>query len=274
MYGPAGVFRAAAMFGGVLSMSIGPKVWTNSTPTEFRTVTEAVWFAPSEAITTGAGLTSTPETGSIQLQMTVTLWLVQVPATYGPRGVVAPTLHVGALLSMLIGPNVVEPELPATSIAVPVAVCPAPSEVKVCFAGQLATPDSRSTQLKVTVTSWFVQVPAVYGFPSAVVALAVIVGGVVSIFTGPNVVERALPATSSALPVAVCPAPSEVKVCFAGQLATPDSRSTQLKVTVTSWFVQVPAVYGFPSAVTADVLIVGAVLSSLTATVCEVVLPA
>ena len=84
--------------------------------------------------------------------------------------------------------------LPATSVAVPLAVCPAPSCVKVTGEAQLATPDKVSEQLKLTVTLELFQ-------PNELATgtrLAVMTGGVLSMFST-TAALAVLPALSDAV---------------------------------------------------------------------------
>ena len=69
-------------------------------------------------------------------------------------------------------------------------------------------PEPESEHVKCTVTDWLVQVPAVYGLLSAVVALALIAGAVLSIWTGPKLALALLPALSVAEPLVVAVTPS------------------------------------------------------------------
>src|SRR5215469_14139772 len=84
---------------------------------------------------------------------------------------------------------------PATSIAPPVAICAAPSFVKVTGEAQLATPDKVSEQVKLTVTLELFQ-PNEF---AAGTRPEVITGGVLSMLRTTEAVV-VLPALSSAVP--------------------------------------------------------------------------
>ncbi len=70
---------------------------------------------------------------------------------------------------------------PATSIAVPLNDWFAPGVVTGMAAGQVATPDSASTQVKLTITAPLAGIVTI-PFTAAGVTVAVIVGGVLSMF--------------------------------------------------------------------------------------------
>src|SRR5437763_6109024 len=96
---------------------------------------------------------------------------------------------------MLMPLTVAEAVLPALSLAVPVTDCAAPSLVRIVGPAQLATAESASAQVKLTVTSLLFQ-PAAF---AAGDAAPVIVGGVLSTRI-PRCAEVAeLPATSYAV---------------------------------------------------------------------------
>src|SRR5262245_24708065 len=86
------------------------------------------------------------------------------------------------------------------------------------------------------------------------------VGGTASTLSPATVALRALPATSTALPVTDWLAPLSSSFASAGQVATPESASPQVKWTVTAPLYQ-PAALGARSGAP---LIDGAVLSSIT----------
>ena len=109
------------------------------------------------------------------MKLTVTLVLFQ-PAALG-AGVIA-TVIVGGVSSILTVALVLF-EFPATSVALPVAVWPAPSCVKLTGEAQVATPDSASAQLKLTVTLVLFQ-PKLLARGLNVAAM---LGGVLSILT-------------------------------------------------------------------------------------------
>src|SRR5438067_1789906 len=139
---------------------------------------------------------------------------------------------------MLMPLTVAEAVLPALSLAVPVTDCAAPSLLRVVGPAQLATAESASAQVKLTVTSLLFQ-PAAF---AAGEAAPVIVGGVLSMLMPLTVAEAVFPAVSVQLPLADCAAPSVPRVIGAVSVATPEVASVQLNVTVTDWLVQVPLV--------------------------------
>src|SRR5688572_20864003 len=120
--------------------------------------------------------------------------------------------------------------LPALSVHVPDADCPAASALSVTGAEQTSTPDSSSDPMKLTVTSVLFQ-PFEF---AAGVALALAVGSVLSMFKPLTVVLAEFPASSTAFPLADCPAPSPVRVVFGPQDATPERLSLHVNETVTS----------------------------------------
>ena len=156
---------------------------------------------------------------------------------------VAEAVITGAVLSTFTS-NDVPALLLALSLAVPETLVPVEgvSALTTTSAGQLATPERASLQVKCTVTLWFVHDPAVYEVPSAFVAEAEITGAVLSTFTRNDVVLP-LPALSVAVADTTVPASgvSALTTASAGQLARPESASPQVKWTVTDWFVHVPA---------------------------------
>ncbi len=98
-------------------------------------------------------------------------------------------------------------------------------------AGELqdATPESASSQVKVTVTFPLFH-PLALGLG---LAEPVIMGGVRSMLTGPTMADAELPALSEQVPVTDWPAPSPVRAVGALYVFTPDRRSVQTNVTVT-----------------------------------------
>src|SRR5262245_14254299 len=121
-----------------------------------------------------------------------------------------------------------EAMLPALSTAVPAATWFAPSEFRVAGAGQVAIPERRSAQLKVTVTAALFQ-PKVFG---AGAGLAEIVGLVLSRLMVTEA-EAVLPARSTAVPRMIWLAPSVLTVAGAEQDARPEVLSEQVNVTTT-----------------------------------------
>lgn len=159
---------------------------------------------------------------------------------------------LGAVLSRLTV-SVADAVLPARSAAVPLTSWFAPSVVTVIGAGQLATPEVLSTQVKLTVTSLWFQ-PARLGWG---VIVGDNVGGVLSMLSVTEVLA-VFPARSTAVPETTWFAVSVLTVIGAGQLATPDSLSEQAKLTVTSLLCQPAALgAGFTTAA-----IVGGVVST------------
>src|SRR3712207_4808701 len=177
----------------------------------------------------------------------------------------------GFVLSMLTAAGSVA-VLPALSLTVPVTACALPSEVTVCGPVQLATPDSASEQVNVTVTFSLFQ-------PSALAAglwVWPMVGEVLSMPKLTVCAASVLPAASTLqnfkvwLPSAVtgtlvpstCAPPSS----WWKVLATPDSPSFGTRVSVTS------LLFHAGGAVT---VVLGAVRSILTGADCAFVeLPA
>src|SRR6266704_1864870 len=108
-----------------------------------------------------------PESASAHDHVTVTSPVCQ-PLAKVP-------VSTGAVLSTLMPVTPSEAELPAASVAVPLADWFAPSPRSVA-AGQVAVPDSASAHVNVTVTSSLYQ-PAAFMVPLAVAEMA---GGVLS----------------------------------------------------------------------------------------------
>jgi len=125
----------------------------------------------------------------------------------------------------------VDAVFPALSVAVPLKTSLAPAVVTWIGAGQEAIPEPASAQAKVTVTG-SVRTPLLP--PDDDAADATMEGDVLSRLTVTDVLEVALPpATSTAVPVITCPAPSLVTVIGAGHVAMAKFASLQVKVTVT-----------------------------------------
>ena len=119
--------------------------------------------------------------------------------------------------------------LPALSVHVPEADCPAPSLLSVTSGSQFAIPDSPSEPPKLTVTSVLFH-PLALGPGDA---LAPAVGGVLSILIPDWVSEAVLPALSSHVPVAVRLAPSVFTVWLTVAATTPERLYVQFQLTVT-----------------------------------------
>jgi len=155
--------------------------------------------------------------------------------------------------------------LPAMSVAFPLAVCPAPSCVKLTGAAQLATPESASVHEKLTVTLELFHPKLL----ASGLSVAAIVGGVLSMLT--LVLGTAVfPALSVAVPGRPWFAPSVLTNAVAGHEATPDKLSAQLNDAVTLVLFQ-PAAFGNGESA---VVIVGGVLSMLTVLEVLAVFPA
>jgi hypothetical protein len=170
----------------------------------------------------------------------------------------AETVSTGGVLSMLIPFAVDVAGLPARSVQTPLTDCPAPSEERTVGAGGLpaAKPERLSAHVKLIVTLLLFH-PLVFG---AGERAARIVGGVVSMLISLIVVVDGLPAKSTHVPVADCPAPSADKSVGAGGLpaAKPDNASAHWKVAVTAVLFQ-PLAFG---AGVREPVMMGGVLSS------------
>src|SRR5207249_4269745 len=101
-------------------------------------------------------------------------------------------------------------KLPALSLQVPEADCPAPSDVNVFVAVQKSMPDKASVPLNVTLTVPLFQ-PLLF---ESGVALAIAVGGVLSMLMPVCVSDTEFPAKSMQVPVADWPEPSVVSTCL------------------------------------------------------------
>jgi hypothetical protein len=172
---------------------------------------------------------------------------------------------VGGVLSIWIGLNAVpDALLPALSEQLGVTEPVEVSLLRVWLSWAFTTPEPPvSEQSQLTVTSWFVQVPAVYGLPLLAAATFDTAGGDLSMFTWKAVPVAVFPALSAHEGVAV---PVEVRVVELPVL--PDPLSVQSQLTRTSSFDHAPAVYtpsDVPSVfsfVPITLLMVGAVVSS------------
>src|SRR5258706_9459578 len=115
------------------------------------------------AVHAASGAASVP-----QLNVTTTVPFVGVVPAYGLAPAVAVAVIVGAVLSMLIAPTGMLTMFPALSLTA--AVVAARVALIVVAGGHDATPDEiapGSAQVKVSVTSWLVHWPNVYGVASA-----------------------------------------------------------------------------------------------------------
>jgi len=186
---------------------------------------------------------------------TVTSVLFQ-PLAFAPG--LALAVVVGGVLSMLMPEAVAGAlTLSALSVQAPEADWPAPSVVSNVGEVQLASPESASLPLNVTVTSVLFQ-PLAFA-PGLALALAV--GAVLSMLMPEAVAgSLTLPALSVQVPEADWPAPSAARTAGAVQLAIPESASLPVNVTVTSVLFQ-PLAFA-PGLALA--LAVGGVLSMLT----------
>src|SRR6266545_5462862 len=176
-------------------------------------------------------------------------------------GATPPIVTVGGIASMLMPPTVALRALPAASRAVPATDWPAPLSSSFASAGQVATPERTSAQVKRTVTAPPYQ-PSALGARSGA---PLIDGAVLSSITVTWSVPR-LPARSLAWPSTGWPGVSRVTswsgVTEVGSTPEPRSSSTAAKWTVVSARFQ-PAAFG--AGLTRWVT-VGAMLSYLRAT--------
>lgn len=155
--------------------------------------------------------------------------------------------------------------LPARSTAVAVTDWSAPSPVRTRSAGQIAMPDSASEHVKWTVGAARYQ-PAAFLSPITVAAMS---GTVVSMLMSSTVAVAVVPAPLTAVPETLWLAASVVTVTGSGQVLIPDCVSLQVNVTVTGPLFQPSPLAGVRTAVMS-----GLVLSMLTVTVTELLLPA
>ena len=202
-----------------------------------------------------------PDNESLQVKLTVT-GLVSHPLEFGAGEMFGIT--VGGVLSSLITTLAVA-VAPAASVTVPATGMLAPSVEMICGKGQMVIGAPPGLQVKLTVTFVLFQ-PAAFGGGATT---AMICGRVSEMFTV-NCVEAVLPATSVAVPRTIWLAPGVETVCGGGQIATPESVSEQVKVTVTAEVFQPPA-FGAGEALAA---MVGGVLSMLTVALALDELPA
>ena len=153
--------------GGVLS-SLMTTAAVAVAPAASVTVPVTGMLAPSVLITCGDGQAVMGAPPAVQVKLTVTFVLFQ-PAAFGDGATIG-TICGGVLemFSVICADAV----LPATSVAVPLIICPAPAVLTVCGGGHVATPESVSAHKKVTVTAEVFH-PAALGAGDA---LAVMVG--------------------------------------------------------------------------------------------------
>ena len=167
---------------------------------------------------------------------------------------------------MLMLLTILEAELPALSVHVPVRDWSEPSVETIWgLTGVPSTSESLSVQLKLTVTA-----PLFQPSPSAAGDLEPITtGGVRSMLIDPTVAEAKLPALSVQLPVTDWSAPSERSEAGLETVSAPETGSVQLKLTVTGTLFQ-PLALG---PVNLEPVTVGAVRSILTVTETEFDVP-
>ncbi len=108
------------------------------------------WPAPSPVRVVGKVYVFTPDRGSVQTKLTVTVPLFQ-PLEFAP-GEPEPVM-LGGVVSMLTPATVAVAVFPALSVQVALRDWPAPSvEIIWGVTGAVATPDKASVQVKETVT--------------------------------------------------------------------------------------------------------------------------
>src|SRR5215211_7685618 len=208
---------STVVVGGVRSILMAPTFFAVSLPALSATVADAESASPSPVIVSSPGAAvARPERASEAVQCTVTSPLYH-PAALG-ADVTAP-LSDGAVLSMSTSPTVSSPVLPATSVAVPVTDWSSPS-LSVFGAEKVSTPDSSSPARKDTVTSSLYQPAALAGRSAEPLTVA----GSVAV----------LPASSVAVPVTTCAAPSSATTLSGVHVAMPDRTSSHSNDTVTS----------------------------------------
>src|SRR5882672_4959852 len=156
--------------------------------------------------------------------------------------------------SMLMPDRVIEPTLPARSVARPMTERFVTSVERVIGAVRLpsATSDSASVAEKLTTTGPLFQ-PSAFG---AGADEAVTMGAVLSMFTVMLAVA-VFPALSIAVPEITWLAPSALTIVFAGQVLMPEPVSEQMNFTVTFVLFQPFAL----AAGVATAVIVGGVVS-------------
>jgi hypothetical protein len=162
----------AVMAGGVLSM-FSVVLALAVCPAASVAVALMTWFAPSSDTVCAAGHCS-GGTPPAQVNETVTSELFH-PAALAAGAALALT---ESAVCCTFNVSVVEAELPALSVAVPLNLSLAPAVVTLIDAGQLAVPESASVQVKDT-TAGRVTTPLI----AAGITLAVIPGFVLSMFS-------------------------------------------------------------------------------------------
>ena len=202
-------------------------------PAPLLTVLVLVNAAPSPVILVFAGAVGMPDSGSAAVQPMVTSPEYQ-PAAFG-EAMGAPE-RVGAVVSPAATTLVADAVLLAKSAAVPTTVVPGWTVLEFVvdpLARQLAIPDVKSAQVKVTVV-----------VPSAFLTWeAPIVGAFLSIRTVTEPVPT-LPSRSDPVEVRVTvPFPLSVEDAGVGALVTPDALSVEVQATAVLVLFQ-PAVLG------------------------------
>src|SRR3954451_6336082 len=193
----------ASVLGAVVSILTVGLSATVGLPARSETAAAALSVWPSPAIVLSAGALTMPERASTAVQRIFTSLRYQ-PLSPSVPPATAP-VSVGAVLSMLIGPTVVDAELSALSTALAVSDWFAPSVETTLVPPpvQLLMPDSVSVQERATVTSLLFQPsPLACGLREAP-----IVGLVLSTLTIAAPLP-ALPRRSVAVAVFVTPAVS------------------------------------------------------------------
>ena len=253
------LFHPAA-FGGGLTTALIPgrllsmlsvtdaAAWLPATSTAVPVTT---WPAPSVLTVMGSGHRAMPLPPSVHVKLTLTSLLFQ-PAAFADGLTTA--LIVGRLLSMLSVTDTVA-WLPALSTAVPLTTCPALSVLTVTGSGHRAIPLTASLHVKLTRTSVLFQ-PAAFGSGLTTVLT---LGRLLSMLSVTDALAW-FPATSTAVPLTTCPAPSVLTVTGSGHRAIPLRASVHVKLTCTSALLQ-PAALG---AGLTDALMTGGVSSTPT----------
>ncbi len=196
---------AALICGGVLSKLMEMlvlAVWATASVT----VPLIAWLAPSSVTVCDAGHCS-GGTPPAHVNDTVTSELFHPAGLGGGAGVAITESGANCTLNVTL----VDAVFPALSVAVPLNTCPAPAVVTFMGAGQIAMPESPSVQVNV-ITAGAVTTPLA---PGAGVTVAVMAGGVLSIFS--VVLALAVcPAASVTVALTIWFAPSSMTVCDAG----------------------------------------------------------
>src|ERR1051326_4138058 len=191
--------RVPVISGAVLSIFTDGELNVAELPALSVTVIEAEMPAPSAVSMRGLAeeVVSTPESPSLVVKGTLTFVLFQ-PAALA-RGLAAPNVTPGGVLSMLMPVLVAcTLTLPALSVHVPAADCPLPSALRTTGAVQKSIPERLSAPVKLTFTLLLFQPFAL----AAGKAEATAVGGVRSILMPVTFTDAELPARSRHVPFA------------------------------------------------------------------------